>query len=376
MNLTLKHATSNLCLATAKSVVEVDSSFHTGVMNTPSLNEKICVFFYVSTMTGGYWDAFGHAVSSVRSINPIFACHPILIDKLTGFINKTLETTMSNLTAIDPSVISVNNNQLTTTSNNVSDIFGKRHTHILEKIGNLDCSPDFTSANFSAHTVNIEAGAVSRESKYYEMTKDGFMFLVMSFTGKKAAQIKEAYINAFNKMADKLQAEQLTKTPPEQPKTLTSEQCLHIRERVGEMVHAFKDTNFQLQYGKINRTFNKNSYKDILASDYPKLCQFLNCAPKAELVDEEQDHGTIKPLPSPFNNERILFTWENGVLVNSRPMATNEITTTKERILRLVLMHDFTTLDERLALSAKLNADIAQNTRDLSDALRLTRNAR
>ncbi|WP_141097260.1 Rha family transcriptional regulator, partial [Vibrio parahaemolyticus] len=39
---------------------------------------------------------------------------------------------------------------------------------------------------------------------FYQMTKDGFMYLVMGFTGKKAAIIKEAYINAFNLMAEKL----------------------------------------------------------------------------------------------------------------------------------------------------------------------------
>lgn len=36
------------------------------------------------------------------------------------------------------------------------------------------------------------------------MTKDGFIFLVMGFTGKKAAQFKEAYINAFNQMEKEL----------------------------------------------------------------------------------------------------------------------------------------------------------------------------
>ena len=32
------------------------------------------------------------------------------------------------------------------------------------------------------------------------MTKDGFTFLVMGYRGKKAAEFKEAYISAFNKM--------------------------------------------------------------------------------------------------------------------------------------------------------------------------------
>ncbi|MBS4721176.1 Rha family transcriptional regulator [Aeromonas caviae] len=36
------------------------------------------------------------------------------------------------------------------------------------------------------------------------MTKDGFIFVVMGFTGAKAAATKEAYINAFNWMAEQL----------------------------------------------------------------------------------------------------------------------------------------------------------------------------
>ncbi|EGD1134269.1 Rha family transcriptional regulator, partial [Escherichia coli] len=34
----------------------------------------------------------------------------------------------------------------------------------------------------------------------YQITRDGFAFLAMGFTGKRAAQFKEAYINAFNQM--------------------------------------------------------------------------------------------------------------------------------------------------------------------------------
>ncbi len=36
------------------------------------------------------------------------------------------------------------------------------------------------------------------------MTKDGFVFLVMGFTGKKAAAFKEAYIAEFNRMEAEL----------------------------------------------------------------------------------------------------------------------------------------------------------------------------
>lgn len=99
----------------------------------------------------------------------------------------------------------IQNDLIKTDSLKVAKYFNKRHSHVLRAIENLECSPEFTSAQFWAHVQPIQAGAVTRDSKYYEMTKDGFIFLVMGFTGAKAAQIKEAYIHAFNHMATQLQ---------------------------------------------------------------------------------------------------------------------------------------------------------------------------
>lgn len=98
-------------------------------------------------------------------------------------------------------VISVINNEPRTTSLKVAEVFGKLHKNVMQKIESLDCSPEFALANFSANVENQVVGTSRRDMRYYEMTKDGFMFLVMGFTGKTAAQIKEAYINAFNRMA-------------------------------------------------------------------------------------------------------------------------------------------------------------------------------
>ncbi len=116
-----------------------------------------------------------------------------------------MTTQLQQVAGFNPQdIISVNSDQLVTNSLKVAEVFGKQHKHVLEKISKLDCSASFASANFSAHVVNMQAGAVKRDSKCYEMTKDGFMFLVMGFTGKKAAEIKEQYINAFNWMASRL----------------------------------------------------------------------------------------------------------------------------------------------------------------------------
>lgn len=83
----------------------------------------------------------------------------------------------------------------------MAEFFGKQHKNVIQKIETLDCSPDFASANFSADVQSVSIGnGAKRESKIYEMTKDGFVFLVMGFTGKKAAAFKEAYIAEFNRM--------------------------------------------------------------------------------------------------------------------------------------------------------------------------------
>ncbi|NHR07626.1 Rha family transcriptional regulator [Chromobacterium haemolyticum] len=109
-----------------------------------------------------------------------------------------------NLTPQD--LILVHDNELRTTSLKVADAFGKLHKDVLRRIESLDCSKEFASAHFCANTRTEKIGdrGAKREFKYYEMTKDGFMFLVMGFTGAQAARIKEAYINAFNWMAKQL----------------------------------------------------------------------------------------------------------------------------------------------------------------------------
>lgn len=142
------------------------------------------------------------------------------------------------LTLSASDLIVVNQNQPRTTSTKVADAFGKLHKNVIQRIESLDCSAEFASANFSAHEETIQAGAVKRRSKVYEMTKDGFMFLVMGFTGKKAAQIKEAYINAFNEMAEKLHGKPARKKPKALPNGLTLEQQDAIKSLVKARVEA------------------------------------------------------------------------------------------------------------------------------------------
>lgn len=99
----------------------------------------------------------------------------------------------------------IQNDQIKTDSLKVAEVFGKRHSDIIRAIKNIECSPDFTERNFALSEYEDKSG---RALPMYEMTKDGFVFLAMSFTGAKAAQVKEAYIKAFNHMAEVLYKQQ------------------------------------------------------------------------------------------------------------------------------------------------------------------------
>lgn len=79
----------------------------------------------------------------------------------------------------------------------VAKFFEKRHDNILRDIENLDCSKDFRLLNFEESSYKNEQG---KKQPCYVMTRDGFVFLVMGYRGKKAAKFKEEYIKRFNRM--------------------------------------------------------------------------------------------------------------------------------------------------------------------------------
>lgn len=102
-------------------------------------------------------------------------------------------------------LVTVSNDQVVTTSLKIAEVFEKRHCEVLRSIRNNECSAVFQERNFafSFYLRKLPNNATKKEPMYY-ITRDGFTFLAMGFTGKIAARFKEAYINAFNEMENKL----------------------------------------------------------------------------------------------------------------------------------------------------------------------------
>ena len=95
------------------------------------------------------------------------------------------------------SIVTLDKGKLTTSSKIVSDVFGKVHRNVMRDIDNLECSENFKALNFEQSSYTSSQRKVY---KCFNITRDGFVFLCMGFTGKKAAEWKEKYISAFNEM--------------------------------------------------------------------------------------------------------------------------------------------------------------------------------
>lgn len=122
-----------------------------------------------------------------------------------------------------------------TTSRLIAKKFGKQHKNVLKDIKELGCSDNFRGLNFelSSYTSNQ-----NKQLPEYIITKDGFTFLVMGYTGKQAASFKEDYINAFNMNERKL----LTVSPQTEDQLILSAMNVLVKK-----VEASKKTIAKLQ---------------------------------------------------------------------------------------------------------------------------------
>lgn len=83
------------------------------------------------------------------------------------------------------------------TSRQVASEFEKEHRNVLRDYENLDCSDEFRRLNFEQSSYKNDQ---NKTMPQILMTKDGFVFWIMGYRGKKAARFKEAYIKRFNTM--------------------------------------------------------------------------------------------------------------------------------------------------------------------------------
>jgi Rha family phage regulatory protein len=103
---------------------------------------------------------------------------------------------MSNLQLVS---VTADGQKIITNSRKVAEVFGKEHKNVLRDIEALDCGQEFNQLNFETVDYIDNKGETRKE---YLLSKDGLVYLVMGYRGEKAAQMKVAYIKAFNEMEE------------------------------------------------------------------------------------------------------------------------------------------------------------------------------
>lgn len=162
---------------------------------------------YIQIMVGWVGAPQGAPVSVCAGYaNPAqFTTSEIGVSGGGGFLPHTEAAIMATVPTLTQPEIRIINGQAVTSSLAVADYFIKRHADVIRKIESLECSTLFRQRNFAFTSISInQPNGGTRKLPCYQITRDGFAFLAMGFTGKRAAQFKEAYINAFNQMEKQL----------------------------------------------------------------------------------------------------------------------------------------------------------------------------
>ena len=97
--------------------------------------------------------------------------------------------------------------EVLTSSRSIAERFNKRHADIIRAIENY-MEQGLTNAKLRPlNSMFIESSYIDAKGEIrpeYLMNRDGFSFLVMSFTGAEAMEWKLKYIDAFNKLEEAL----------------------------------------------------------------------------------------------------------------------------------------------------------------------------
>lgn len=174
-------------------------------------------------------------------------------------------------------IVSCLNGHAVTTSIDVAAFFAKRHADVLRSISyTLQLCPESAKRNFALCFKNSELQN-GKPQKYYQLTRDGFVFVAMGFTGEKATAFKWAYIEAFNRMEAQLRAQQSLPFA-----TITPAQQLELRKAIAK--RAKKDgAAYQRIYHALYDRFQIAKYDQLKATYFEEAIGFIescDVAPK------------------------------------------------------------------------------------------------
>ena len=153
------------------------------------------------------------------------------------------------------------------TSLDVAETFGKAHDKVMRDIAEIVCSDEFNTANYGDITYTDTRG---RTQKAKVMTRDGFVLLVMGYTGEKAMRFKEAYIKQFNAMEKVVRG-----------KAIEREKGVAVRQALTKAIQQSNED--ERMHGHAYSVYTNCIYKALFGKNAKQLREEYGIAPKAEL---------------------------------------------------------------------------------------------
>lgn len=155
------------------------------------------------------------------------------------------------------------------TSLDIAETFGKRHADVLRDVEHLECSEEFRERNFALSSYK---SLQNKTLPMYLITRDGFTFLVMGYTGEKAMKFKEGYIRQFNAMEKALIG-----------KMREREKGIAVRQA---LTNALKESNeSDRMHGHAYSTYTNVIYKSIFGKNASQLRDEYGIGKKDNLRD-------------------------------------------------------------------------------------------
>ena len=185
----------------------------------------------------------------------------------------------------------------------VAEVFSKEHRRVMQSIRELDCSPEFHQHNFVQMLRTTQLGNnATRQDPYYFITRDGFVFLVMGFTGKTAAKFKEAYIRAFNVMEERLRRMQSS------PQYTMADAPRLVHEHL-ERMEAEKQPIVEF-YGK-QRVVSSVTLARLTGRKHDYVCDSIRAAMKWALRPSRQFYRTTRTVRKGFGKG---YDYDGGII--------------------------------------------------------------
>ena len=207
---------------------------------------------------------------------------------------------------LSPSV-SLHSGRPATTSLEVAKFFGKRHDHVLRDIDALlsQLPENSLQPNFGETYQEQETPLGVKQVRVFILYRDGFMLLVMGYTGKKALSMKLAYIEAFNRMEAELARRQAALSAPGPDAALTPDQQCTLQAVVRGKVESIPADRrprglYPQIWSRFNNHFRLASYKQLPQSRLSEGIAYLMAMElPAPLLEAPAPAATPAPYTPP-----------------------------------------------------------------------------